>query len=267
MSWGEYRRGHAAVALCDETMWVCGGRAENGRFLDDSFLLRLPRQLKVPGGSGANAARDSTEEHKTKLLAVPSWLPACASGGGRFPPARCDAAACACCDGTKVALFGGRDASSMCLSGVWLYCVATRTWSEPVVLGAPAAPRFGHAMLPFPSLDRSTALWLDSANDRGDDRLLVLGGCDVSSVQQHAARGRGALEEESDVIEADAAKGRALQDAAQQLAQAYADERTQVARAARAIQDLDLHRRSVHGGASGAQGASRELSRRHSSYS
>ncbi|KAJ8605791.1 hypothetical protein CTAYLR_000514 [Chrysophaeum taylorii] len=120
----EPRRGHVGLALGD-SMLVFGGRGRVG-FFGDSFLL---------------------------LLRGKRWQRIQGPG----PRARCDAACAAV--GRRAFIFGGRD-SKRCFGDLWIY---DETWSQPLVVGSPPAPRFGHAMV------RIGDLVLITGGERFDD--------------------------------------------------------------------------------------------------
>lgn len=110
-----------------------------------------------------------------------------------WPCARYDAA-CSVCKGNRyVALHGGRNTEGANFGDLWLFSVASRHWEQPMMVGVPASPRYGHSL---------TVL------DTEGEELLLLGGCTVSV----AAAG---LSEEMEDLQME------LSMAAQRVARAY----------------------------------------------
>ncbi|KAJ1450934.1 hypothetical protein M885DRAFT_31058 [Pelagophyceae sp. CCMP2097] len=228
------RYGHAALAFDDERMFVFGGRAENGQFLDDTYFFRLPRPVSAVAQAHAadlevqRAALDLADDGSVDTEALralekkhrprprqPRWLKGGATGPR--PPARCYAAA-AKTGRDAVALFGGCDAVQ-CLESLWLYDARLDVWSEPIFVGVPPTPRFGHAMVPLPG------------GSDGGRRILVLGGSEISVVAAHGA-GDGPA-----AVRALAQSERDLGAAAEALAQRAANEASYARRAANVLRD------------------------------
>ena len=196
------RYGHCAVSLDDETMWVFGGRGTNGLYLNDTFLLNVPktRGSGPPRGGLGDLGDDSAYSMNTTFrservdkkkdkVGKPSWTPGEQIECPR-PTPRTMASAAVC--GSCVAGFGGCDAVG-CVGSLWLYSIVDRMWSELLVVGVPPKPRFGHSMLPLPAV-KDDGSKTDAFRQRLPiTKLLIFGGCDVSVVGAHGTRNRGAM--------------------------------------------------------------------------
>lgn len=177
------RAGHCAVALDDERMWVFGGRGSRGRYFNDVAVLRLPRPAPIDPRLDPN----KKELRRLNQLREPAWVEI-ADNGGEAPDPRCSAAAQRCGDG-KVCVFGGRD-GTRCFGGPWLHDPATGVWSHMIVLGAPPADVFGHALIPLPAAKVERGAAGAFLAEVPVTRLLVLGGSSLKSGAGAAASER-----------------------------------------------------------------------------
>lgn len=137
----EGRYGHVSLALDSDLMWMFGGRLQGGRQDGDTYLLDV-RQM----------CWENTNDTRH---------------GRRGPAARVWSAGVKVRE--RVLLFGGADIrSGRILDDVWAWDVATRTWTEHIVVGTPPLARYGHALLAC-----------------SDKQVVVLGGCCVSSTAEN----------------------------------------------------------------------------------
>ena len=90
--------------------------------------------------------------------------------------------------GATVVLFGGRDAVQN-FGELWVWTRASGRWHQPLIVGVPPSPRFGHCVAPLavPGVD-GTMMGADGAGRK----LVIFGGCAVNVIDAHAAHGRGA---------------------------------------------------------------------------
>jgi Galactose oxidase, central domain len=150
------RYGHVAVALNRDTMWVHGGRCADGTYSRDSYLLHI--------GSLQWECVSTPLLHKTAAYANATLTAA-------SPSARMYSSAVHVPHSNRVVLCGGvNNVTGACYSDVWFWNTVTHEWTEQIVTGLPPAARFGHSML--------------LCGEQG--RILVLGGCCVSAVQEIA---------------------------------------------------------------------------------
>eukprot|EP00953_Heterococcus_sp_UTEX-ZZ885_P027089 14582-Heterococcus_DN1.PRE.2 len=150
------RYGHVAVALSRDTMWVHGGRCADGTYSRDSYLLHIT-SLQWECVSTPLLHKTAAYAHAALTAASPS--------------ARMYSSAVHVPRSNRVVLCGGvNNVTGACYSDVWFWNTVTHEWTEQIVTGVPPTARFGHSML------------LCGAQGR----VLVLGGCCVSAVQEIA---------------------------------------------------------------------------------
>ena len=195
-------------------IWVFGGRCANGVCSNECWMLHWNPTAPTWEFAGPLASDRSYMDEEVRQEAELYLGLSCDNMSldyRAWPPPRFDAAATNCKGGRYVALSGGRDLTGRNFGDMWLWRRSSRIWEQPLIVGVPPAPRFGHALIALPGT-------------RGEE-LLILGGCCVSANAVDGT-GVGADQEELDLK---------ISLAAQRVANAYEIEVSQAKLAAVAL--------------------------------
>mmetsp|Transcript_15970 Transcript_15970/g.18828 ORF Transcript_15970/g.18828 Transcript_15970/m.18828 type:complete len:816 (+) Transcript_15970:95-2542(+) len=153
-------------------MWTFGGRLSGGSCSNEVWLLHWTGDgaKALWEFVGPSAALWKTQEdnatNKTSAALLGLTSRNMSLDYRAWPCARYDAATCACKGGQYVALHGGRNTEGANFGDLWLFSVPTRHWEQPMMVGVPASPRYGHSL---------------TVIDNQGEELLLLGGCTVSA--------------------------------------------------------------------------------------